>query len=126
VTEEETQSYYKDLEDLRILMSQDEEQVVAPCLGGIAHYETRDIGGREGFPEGPEWLYRGVIESCKDTYVLRDIPVLGFGTYFKVFECTERCVMSNGPVRSTLSYLTHAAFETLLKTFAHEHLDKVL
>ena len=121
------EEYKQHLADLRVLMSQDGEQIIAPCLGGIANFETRDLGPKMQFREGPEWFYRGNPQSCKDTYKLREIPIgEEDGSVLKVFECTDRCVMSNEAPTARLPYLNQASVEHLLEIFAHEYLAKIL
>jgi hypothetical protein len=117
----------KDLIDLRDLMSQDGEQQIAPCLGGIAHSETRDLGPKSQFREGPEWMWRGEPQSCKDTYRISEVVLdEEFDQSIKVFECVERCVMSTSRPTHRAPYLNQASLEHLLEIFAHEYLNKSL
>jgi len=115
----------KDLDHLRVIMSDGGVQTIAPCLGGIAHFETRDIGPKEIWPEGPDWMYRGKPESCKDIYKKRRVDTIN-GYQFIVFECIKRCVMSNAPLRDGEPYLNQNSFEHLLECFAHEYLKAIL
>ena len=121
-----TEDHVKDLTNLLDLLSEDGEQIIAPCLAGIAHFETRDIGPKESFREGPEWMYRGKPQFCKDTYTLREFPIGDTGRSIKAFECTKRCEMSNAPTKQGPPYLNAASVEHLLEIFAHEYLEKVL
>jgi hypothetical protein len=126
MTDSEIKAHAKELEELRLLLSDSGKQIIAPCLGGIANFETRDIGTKTSFREGPEWMWRGKVESCKDTYTLREIPISDLAGVVKIFECTERCVMSDAPVRSSLPYLNQASLEHLLRIFAHEYITTAL
>lgn len=120
-----TEKLLKDLDQLRAIMSEDGIQTVAPCLGGIAHFETRDIGPKDKWDEGPEWIYRGKTQSCKDIYEKRKVETVN-GYYFIVFECVKRCVMSNAAPKNGEPYLNSASFEHLLEIFAHEYLEAIL
>lgn len=120
------ESLRKDLEQLRLALSKDGVQLSAPCIGGICHFETRDVGEKEEWSEeGPEWMWRGRPESCMDVYSKRKIDTVD-GNRFIVFECIKRCVMSNAPTKPGEPYLNQNSLDHLLECFAHEYLEAML
>jgi hypothetical protein len=118
--------YAKDLKALLGYMSEDGEQIIAPCLAGVAHFETRDIGHKERWTEGPEWMLDGQSHSCKDTYELRSFPIGDSSRVIKAFVCVERCIMSQARSKPSEPYLNEGSIEHLLKIFTHEYLNQVL
>lgn len=116
----------KDIKDLLDLLTQDGVQTIAPCLGGRAHFETRDIGPKDHFREGPDWMYRGKPEYVKDAYKRTKIAFGEQNEEIIVFECVRRCLMSNAPPKEGEPYLNQASVEHLLGIFAHEYVNKSL
>ena len=115
----------KNLSELLDLLSEDGHQVIAPCLGGIAHSETRDIGEKTRWTEGPEWMWRGEHQWSKDTYELAKFPT-DDGRELLVWECTERLVTQSTHWKNKEPYLNKGSLDHLLEIFAKEYVAESL